>query len=207
LPFDLTPAGQRIETVTRASARRPCVGPLVSSSPSYPGETLLIRPSWRSLGRWERRLAGLLVLGGAIVLVRLYGRHPRLQTIWITLGIFGVILAGYASYVLAYMVGTSIRVTADAILVTHWFWSTAAVPRADIARVVRCSVGDQSRAGSKPVVFAFSPTGRCVLSLYAFRWDQADLDRIWPRVGITPEGSWDDVITDESLTTRFPGAF
>jgi hypothetical protein len=56
-----------------------------------------------------------------------------------------------------------------------------------------------------------SPRGPCfahpVLSLYAFRWDPAELDRIWPRVGITPESSWDDVIADASLTTRFPGAF
>ncbi len=180
---------------------------LVSPTPSYPYETLLIRPSWRSLGRWERHLVGLFALGAAYVLVRVYGRHPQLQTLWITLGIFGVVLAGYAVYVLAYMFGTSIRASADAILVTHWFRSTATVPVADIARVVRCSIGYHSQATNKPVVFAFSPAGRCVLSLYAFRWDPADLDRIWPRVGITPEGSWDEVITDESLTTRFPGAF
>src|SRR5713226_5403740 len=118
---------------------------LVSPSPSSDADAaLLIGPSWRSFGRWERHVAGLLALCGAVVLVRLYGRHPQLQTTWITLGIFGVILAGYAADVIAYMFGTWFRVTAD----------------------------------TKPVVFVFSPTGRCVLSLYAFRWDQADLDRI-----------------------------
>ncbi len=145
---------------------------LASRNPSSDADgALRIRPSWRSLGRWEQHLAG------------------------------------YAVYVFAYMLGTSITVTADAILVTHWFRSTATVAMGDVGRVVRCSVAYRSQGDTKPVVFAFSPTGRCVLSLYAFRWDQADLDRIWPRAGVIPEGSWDDVIRDEDLTARFPGAF
>jgi hypothetical protein len=59
----------------------------------------------------------------------------------------------------------------------------------------------------KPAVFAFSPAGRCVVSLFAFRWDHADLDRVWHFAGLSPEGSWRDVINYQDLTKRFPGAF
>jgi len=43
--------------------------------------------------------------------------------------------------------------------------------------------------------------------LYAERWDQDDLDRIWRYTGVNPEGSWQDVIMYQDLNTKFPGAF
>jgi hypothetical protein len=171
----------------------------------------VIRPSWRALGRWlVPTIAGaaLVLLVGS---VKLFGISGRLTWVAAMFGICGLTLAGYGLYQAAYMIGTRITVTADAILVTHWFSSTTRVALGDIRRVVRCSVRP-TPAGRAPkvpeaVVFAFSATGRCVLSLYADRWDQADLDRIWRHAGIQPEGSWNDVIRDEELGFRFPGAF
>jgi hypothetical protein len=172
---------------------------------------LVIRPSWRALGR------GLLptIAGATLVLlvgsVKFFGISERLTWVAAMFGISGLTLAGYGLYQAAYMIRARITVTADAILVTHWFSSSTRVALGDIRRVVRCSVGP-TPAGSVPkfpeaVVFAFSATGRCILSLYANRWDQRDLDRIWRHLGIRPEGSWNDVIPDEELGFRFPGAF
>ena len=59
----------------------------------------------------------------------------------------------------------------------------------------------------KPAVLAFSSTGRCVISLYASRWDQADLDRVWHHAGVDPGGSWNDAVRYQDLNTKFPGAF
>ena len=78
-----------------------------------------------------------------------------------------------------------------------------------VARVVRCSVRNTLARSQpqRPVVFAFSSSGRCVLSLYAERWSQDDLDRIWRHLGVVPEGTWNDVIADINLKNRFPSAF
>jgi hypothetical protein len=167
---------------------------------------LVIRPSWRAVAPWNARALGLgalLVVAGSARLYQ-YGVGPLL----LFLGIFAVSSVGYALYQAVYMTSTSITVTADAIIVTHWYSSTARVDPKAIARVVRCSVdylpNERSR---RPVIFAFSPSGRCVLSLYAERWGQEDLDRIWRHLGVAPEGTWNDLIHDLDLDTRFPGAF
>jgi hypothetical protein len=120
------------------------------------------------------------------------------------------ILLVAALYQALYILGTHITVTADAILVTHWFWSTTRVNPRRIVRVVRCSVNNsvgRKTVIPRPAVFVIAASGRCVLSLYAERWDTADLDRIWRHLGITPEGSWDRTILDDDLYTEFPGAF
>jgi hypothetical protein len=152
-------------------------------------------------------VTGLVLLAGS---VKLFGRSETLAWFAAFIGICGLLLACGALFLALYMVGTRITVTADAILVTHRFWSTSRVDPKEIARVVRCSVVNPYGRGPQmplAVVFAFSASGRCVLSLYAERWSQADLERIWRHVGIVPEGSWDDVIRDPDLDARFPGAF
>jgi hypothetical protein len=146
---------------------------------------------------------GIAVIVGTL---KVFGRHPQVATILLIAGMLGVMGAYYAIYMAAYMLGTSITVTSDQILVTHWFRSTATVSLRDVARVVRCSVSYRDEL-AKPAVFAFSRAGRCVISLFAFRWDQADLDRVWHYAGLTPEGSWEDAVGYENLKTRFPGAF
>ena len=168
---------------------------------------LVIRPSWASLGRWELHILGLAVVGIGFVILRLWARYADLSSIVMVLGLTGFVAGCGAIYLTAYMLGTRITVTADGIIVTHWFRSTATVSTKDIARVVRCGVSLQDPANARPAVFALSPTGRCVLSLYAERWDQDDLDRIWRYTGVNPEGSWQDVIMYQDLNTKFPGAF
>jgi hypothetical protein len=171
---------------------------------------LVIRPSWRAIGLWQlpvSAIAGLGLLGGSI---KLFGRSERLTWFAVLLGICGLGLTLYVAYFLAYVAGTRITITAQAILVTHRFRSTSTIDPRSIARVVRCSVViPYGRAPKVPqaVVFAFSASGRCVMSLYATRWNQDDLDRIWSYLGVVPEGAWSDVISDPDLGTRFPGAF
>ena len=170
---------------------------------------LLIRPS---VNTWQMGLfaiAALVLISGSL---KLFGRSEKLSWFAAMLGIFGVCLAVYGLYLAAYVISTRIMVTADAILITHWFISTSTVSTRDIARVVRCSVKQISTGRGapqvpSPVIFAFSARGRCVLSLYADRWGQADLDRIWHHLGVVPEGSWSDVIEDLELREKFPGAF
>ncbi|HEV3095779.1 MAG TPA: hypothetical protein VG104_01420 [Candidatus Dormibacteraeota bacterium] len=163
---------------------------------------LVIRPSWAFLARWERHIAWLFLLGSVYGFIRIFGRHQTVIGLVAGLGFIGVWLSGYALYITAYMLGTRITVTADDVLVTHWFRSTARVPRAAIARVVRCSVDE---GVAHPTVFAFSPAGKCVISLRAERWDRSELERIWQHLGITPQGSWTDRVSD--IERRFPGAF
>lgn len=151
----------------------------------------------------------MMLISGSL---KLFGRSEKLSWFAAMLAICGLYLAVYGLYLAAYVISTRITVTADAILVTHWFRWTSTVNIRDIARVVRCSVkpfpaGRGAPHVPSPVVFAFSARGRCVLSLYANRWSQADLDRIWRYLGIVPEGSWDEVIRDIDLRAKFPGAF
>ena len=168
---------------------------------------LVIRPSWKALARWDLRLVAF----AALALVTGSVRISSYGAAWLLafLGIASLAWVGGALYLVAYMAGTKIAVTADAILVTHWFWSTASVDPRTVARVVRCSVRNTLARSQpqRPVVFAFSSSGRCVLSLYAERWSQDDLDRIWRHLGVVPEGTWNDVVADINLKNRFPGAF
>jgi hypothetical protein len=164
---------------------------------------LVIRPSWAFLARWERHIAWLFLLGIAYAIVRIVGRHQTVAGLASALAFVGLWLFSYAVYITAYMLGTRIAVTADGVRVTHWFRSAATVPSSEIARVVRCSVTDDSVA--RRTLFVLSPAGRCVISLHAERWNDADLERIWRYLGKTPEGSWDDPVSD--INRRFPGAF
>ena len=167
---------------------------------------LVIRPSWRSL---RLRALGF----GPILLALLVWATVRASLqdhvgIGATLATCAVFVACYALYLTAYMMGTTIVVTADTIVFRRWFRSTASVPIRGIARIVRCAVaGLAGRGNARPTVFALSSSGRCVLSFHVDRWDPADLDRIWQQIGVTLEGSWDDFVWDSDLDKKFPGAF
>src|ERR1700737_4962880 len=203
------PAG-RSARATRPERRRctgSCAMALSSQSPvSDDRGPLVIRPSWAALGRWEMHVAPFLVIAVVFGTLKIYARHPYVGSIMLVAGVLGIVAGCYAVYMAGYMLGTSITVTSDQILVTHWFRSTATVSLREVSRVVRCSVSYRDEEG-KPAVFAFSSAGRCVMSLYAFRWDQADLDRVWHFAGRTPEGSWTDEVRYADLKKRFPGAF
>jgi hypothetical protein len=169
---------------------------------------LVIRPSWRALGRWEIKVVVFLISGLAVGSLQIYAKYRSIGWALVLVGIGAGFLGLTALYLVVYMTSTSITVTADAILVTHWFRSTARVAPSDISRVVRISLaGSQRAAFARPAVFAFSANGRCVLSLYAERWSKADLDRIWLHLGVTPSGSWDRTILEGDLAVEFPGAF
>jgi len=172
---------------------------------------LIVRPSWGAIDWWQlpiSEILGLLLLAGSL---KLFGRSDKMTAVAVAFSLGGLFLVLYPAYLAAYGLGTRIMVTADAILMTHWFWSTSRVAARDIVRVVRCSVqpfpAGRGPHPPVPTVFAFSGSGRCVLSLYAERWRQADLDRIWRHLRVVPDGSWDDVIQDRDLDATFPGAF
>ncbi len=124
-------------------------------------------------------------------------------------GIVGAVFLLYMIWQAIYMLGSRITVTADSILVTHMFRSTARVACRDIDRVIRLTLMGSMLGYSyaRPAVLAFSANGRCILSLHGERWAQADLDRIWGYLRVTPEGSWKRLMGAEDLHSEFPGAF
>jgi hypothetical protein len=151
---------------------------------------LVIRPSWRALGRWLTPIVIMLIVGFALA---------KLFAVFLLYGIWQAL----------YMLGSRITVTADSILVTHMFRSTARVACRDIHRVVRLTLF-ASRLRfyyARPAVLAFSANGRCILSLHGERWATEDLDRIWRYLRIAPEGSWRRIIGEQDLPIEFPGAF
>jgi hypothetical protein len=169
---------------------------------------LVIHPSWRALGRFEIKVVAFIVFGVVVGGFEMYAKYHSIGWVLALVGTAAVFVVLYALYLAAYMASTKITVTADAILVTHWFRSTARVAPSEIARVVRVSLAGRRNAPfGRPAVFAFSANGRCVLSLYAERWDRADLERIWRYLRVTPEGSWDRTILEQDLAIEFPGAF
>ena len=103
----------------------------------------------------------------------------------------------------------TIRVTTDTVVVNHFLRRPVVIQRHDIVRVARCGVVqvDISPILPQPVVFMFGADGRCLVSLWMTRWNWNDLERIWRPLGLTVEGSWDDVVLQAQLASRFPGAF
>jgi len=169
---------------------------------------LVIRPSWRALGGFELKVVAFIVIGVLVGSFEMYAKYHSIGWVLALVGTAAGFFVLCALYLAAYMTSTNITVTADAILVTHWFRSTARVAPSDIARVVRISLAARQNAPfGRPAVFAFSANGRCVLSLYAERWGKADLDRIWHYLRVTPEGSWNRTILEQDLAIEFPGAF
>jgi hypothetical protein len=170
---------------------------------------LVIRPSWKSLGRWELHIAVLALFAVALASAKFLSRGIHGPLLLLLPGMFAVFFGAYTLYLTLYMLGTSITVTTDSILVTHWFGSTATVPITDIAQVINCRLNESRGRNSgwpRPAVLALSSTGKCVLSLWAERWNPADLDRIWRHLGV-PTQSWIEIIRVRDLRKRFPGAF
>ena len=147
---------------------------------------LVIRPSWRA--GWDVAIIVLFIAGLLVGSFTLFARSSSLGTVvaLIALGVSG--FAIYAAYRLLYVLGSSITVTADSVVVTHWFRPTGRVACRDIIRVITLLLASGNRNRyTRRAVLAFSSDHRCVLSLYTERWSRADLDRIWRHLDVTPE--------------------
>lgn len=102
-----------------------------------------------------------------------------------------------------------IRVTTNLVIINHFLRRPVVVKRHDIIRVARCGVVqvDISPILLQPVIFMFGADGRCLVSLWMTRWNWNEIERIWRPLGVSVEGSWDDVVLQAQLGSRFPGAF
>jgi hypothetical protein len=110
----------------------------------------------------------------------------------------------------SYYDGTSIRFNRDHITLRRWFQQPAVVPVSQISRIVQLTVDEPAKYGGttpRPAVFFFNHDGRCLLSLFTSRFDDADLARLWATIGMQPEGSLHDHVKTMKLGERFPGAF
>ena len=167
---------------------------------------LVIRPSWRAVGWVQVLLMGVTAVGLLAAFVKLVGRTENLTLIAVVSGLMGLVIAVVVMHLAAFMISSRITVTADAIVMRHWFITRATVNPGEIARVFRCSVTFRKQP-SQPAVFALSKSGRCVMSLYGDRWSPTDLDRIWRYLRLVPEGAWADLVNDRDLYKMFPNAF
>jgi hypothetical protein len=143
-----------------------------------------------------------------VLLTMPFSRIPR-YLLQVSLGLTLVLVAVTGIWLWWYK-SAAIRVTAELVIVNHFLRRSVVIKRHDIVRVVRCGVVQVDVSGMmlpQPVVFMFGADGRCLVSLWMTRWDWNNLERIWKPLGLTVEGSWDDVVLQAQLASRFPGAF
>lgn len=180
-------------------------------------EEFVIRPSWRASRGWAKQptftkyRTQLLGFGLAIQLLVLFTTpltHIPRYLLEVSLGIT-LVLTALIPLWLWWFRGEAIRVTADVVVINRFLRRPVVIKRHDIVRVARCGVVqvDITPVLPQPVVLMFGADGRCLLSLWMTRWDWNDLERIWRPLGLTVEGSWDDVVLQANLGSRFPGAF
>ena len=129
------------------------------------------------------------------------GHAPGLLAVLLG-GILGLELTVGAVYTLYYMLGRKLVATGDEVRVVRLFREPAVVPVSSIHKVVRCTL-TYSPGLTEPAVFGMDGSGHCVLSLYAGTWRWGDLERLWRRLGIRPEGSWDDLVPYDEVGSRF----
>jgi hypothetical protein len=117
-------------------------------------------------------------------------------------GILGIGLIVGSAFTVYYMLGRKLVATFSEVRVLRLFREPAVVPVASLHRVVRCTLSYSPNL-SEPAVFAMDATGRCVLSLYAGPWRRTDLEKMWQRLAIRPEGSWGDLVPFDEIGDRF----
>jgi len=182
-----------------------------------PNDDFVIRPSWRAGRSWAKQPAfvkyrkhmlGFIVAVQLLVLLTMPFTHIPRYLLEVSVGISVVFVLLLPLYLWWYK-SAAIRVTADLIVINHFLRRPNVIKRHDIVRVARCGVVqvDISPILPQPVVFMFGADGRCLVSLWMTRWNWNDLERIWKPLGVSVEGSWDDVVLQAKLASRFPGAF
>jgi hypothetical protein len=171
-------------------------------------EPIVVRPSWRAYGTDVRKRAPFAIGLVPLILASIAsatafnrGHAPGLLAALLG-GILGIALVVGVAFTVNYMLGRKIVATAGEVRVLRLFRQPAVVPITSIHRVVRCTLSYSSNL-TEPAVFAMDATGRCVLSLYAGPWSWSDLEAVWLRVGIRPEGSWGDLVPYEEIGDRF----
>jgi hypothetical protein len=171
-------------------------------------EPVVVRPSWRAYGTDLRKRApfaiGLLplILASFVSATAFNRGHTPGVLAALLGGILGIGLIVGAAFTVYYMLGRKLVATASEVRVLRLFRKPATVPAASIHRVVRCTLSYSSNL-TEPAVFAMDATGRCVLSFYAGPWRWTDLEKIWQRLAIRPEGSWGDLVPFEEIGDRF----
>jgi hypothetical protein len=180
-------------------------------------DDFLIRPSWRASRLWSKQPTfvkyrkQLLWFGVGIqllVLITIPVTHIPRYVLEVSFGVTLVLLLLIPLW-LWWFKSAAIQVTADVVVINHFLRRPVVIKRHDIARVARCGVVqvDVSPILAQPVVFMFGADGRCLVSLWMTRWNWDEIERIWRPLGLTVEGSWDDVVLQAQLASRFPGAF
>jgi hypothetical protein len=176
-------------------------------------QMLVLRPTWpfaHLLGRQRPMRFGLPLVGlcvTALVVVLAWDSvaHSLLYWLIVLIPLIGLATSLYA---MRQYDGSRIVVAAGTITLEKWLEQPKPVPIQDISRIVLCRIEQEvSQALPPPAALFFGRDGRCLLSFYAARWAKGDLDVLWRRIGIVPEGSWGNTISYLDLNNVFPHAF
>jgi hypothetical protein len=168
-----------------------------------PSGRLMIRPSVAGA-----KTAALFAVMSAVFGAAVAGVRP--MTFAVLALLTAVLLMSWAAITYGRWATTWVIADHDQIVVKHPLRAAVTVQVRDIAKVFRCSrliPGGRSGPSYQPVDFAFSSASKCVISFNDSHWKVADLDQLWQFVGLKPEGSYGQVVTDGDLQRMFPGAF
>ena len=150
---------------------------------------------------------GLLLAGALLAMVALRLGLPRP---------YGWGLGGWAVVVtalpVAYGVARARLVRRNLTLIAgpgyltrvDWLGRRRTFHRHEIAAVLRESVV-YGRGRPMPQVFVIGPGNRRLLLLLPWMWDERELDELWRRAGIEPQGRFEDTETAAQLAARLPG--
>ena len=173
----------------------------LSQSSAEPVE-VKVRPDAARIRRQLLAAAPVLAVGTLVVALSLAlpGRHSLGLGWWgvaVTLGAVLLLSAGtwLAIRNLALCAGPGHLTTVD------WLGRRRTVPRDEIVALVRCSVVSQS---VRPKVVLVGHGDRGLGMVDTLPWEEADLARVWARLGVEPRGSYQDAMTPVELRERFP---
>jgi hypothetical protein len=85
-----------------------------------------------------------------------------------------------------------------------WLGRRRTFHRDEIVAVLRASVV-YGRGQPMPNVFVIGAANRRLMLLLPWMWNERDLDELWRRVGIEPQGQFEDIETAAGLAARMPG--
>jgi hypothetical protein len=112
-----------------------------------------------------------------------------------------IFVGAIVGYLWLYQANSSIVVTDSHLLITDWRGSTRAVPRTDIARLVRIGVRP-FEGPPRPAVIAVDAAGRSLFTMGA-AYDEVAVGRT---LSVPLGGSFSDVATLREINQKYPGA-
>ena len=172
-----------------------------TASPRADTEYVRVRPNPRKYFRRLATQAPLLLIAVVGLFVR--AAHYSEGAWWWPLPLLTIFI-GFAGVNAMAFRNEALFVGGDSLGEVTWWGRTRRFARQDVDRIVRLGIR-QWQSAPAPKWVVSGPRGRLVV-LDDRMWDDSDLEAIWRRLGIRPEGSFGDVISYGKFEERFPEA-